>query len=174
MHDWPESLLPLLTYKPAGYGKFAGVGDVGVLIFLRTMFTKLPAYRNAPLAKHWPSSRNLKKVGINVKMESGSPPPGEPEQPQFPLLMFSHGLGGTRTMYSSVCGEFASYGFVVCAVEHRDGSGPRTYVNHSPSGEGSMEAREKTAGGNLDHNARERERGYDVTVSWTHFNHKCT
>lgn len=35
-----------------------------------------------------------------------------------------------------MCGEFASYGFVVVAIEHRDGSGPRTFINkfkdHNP------------------------------------------
>ena len=39
------------------------------------------------------------------------------------------GMGGSRAAYSSVCGEFASYGFVVCAMEHGDGSGARTLVN---------------------------------------------
>jgi platelet-activating factor acetylhydrolase len=28
-----------------------------------------------------------------------------------------------------VWGDFASHGFVVCALEHRDGSGPSTFVN---------------------------------------------
>ena len=30
-----------------------------------------------------------------------------------------------------MCGDFASHGFVVCALEHRDGSGPCTFVNVS-------------------------------------------
>lgn len=64
----------------------------------------------------------------------GSPPSTGPDLPKFPLILFSHGLGGTRTCYSSVCGEFASQGFIVCAIEHRDGSGPRTVINHPPEG----------------------------------------
>jgi platelet-activating factor acetylhydrolase len=72
----------------------------------------------------------MKKKGYRIKNQQGSPPEGMGDEPIFPLLMFSHGLGGSKTAYSSLCSEFASYGFVVCAVEHRDGSGARTYVNH--------------------------------------------
>jgi platelet-activating factor acetylhydrolase len=145
-----------------GYGKFSGVGDLAVPLFLPAMFTKLPAYRNAPVAKHWAPEVDTKSRGVNVKLEQGPRPEGASEEPIFPLIMFSHGLGGTRTMYSSVCGEFASYGFIVCAVEHRDGSGPRTYINHAkePSSPGSMDDTEKR--GHIDHTATERRRGYDI------------
>ncbi|TVY88533.1 Platelet-activating factor acetylhydrolase, partial [Lachnellula willkommii] len=94
-----------------------------------TAFTKLPAFRNAKLAEHWPPNQNSHEAGYETKNTAGTPPPGEPEKPIFPLIIFSHGLGGTRTTYSSVCGEFASYGFIVIALEHHDGSGPRTFVN---------------------------------------------
>jgi platelet-activating factor acetylhydrolase len=32
------------------------------------------------------------------------------------------GLGGNRFMYSTICGELASQGYAVFAVEHTDGS----------------------------------------------------
>jgi len=37
-------------------------------------------------------------------------------------VVFSHGLVGNRFMYSMTCEEIASHGYLVAAVEHRDGS----------------------------------------------------
>ncbi|KAF2182522.1 hypothetical protein K469DRAFT_711688 [Zopfia rhizophila CBS 207.26] len=143
------------------YGKFAGIGDLGVPWFAATtMSTKIPAFRNSPPATHWPPADNSRHGGTKVKNQQGPPPPGGSEEPMFPLLFFSHGLGGTRTAYSSMCGEFASYGFVVCALEHRDGSGPRTFANHAKEGKGSMEEREGR--GDVDHCKQDRKKGYDM------------
>jgi platelet-activating factor acetylhydrolase len=41
---------------------------------------------------------------------------------KFPVVVFSHGLGGMRTTYSQLCGNLASRGFIVISVEHGDGS----------------------------------------------------
>jgi platelet-activating factor acetylhydrolase len=40
------------------------------------------------------------------------------------VVVFSHGLGGTRNAYSHILGSLASHGVVVIAPEHRDGSCP--------------------------------------------------
>ena len=47
---------------------------------------------------------------------------------QFPVVIFSHGLAGNRLSYSQYCGELASHGIIVAAIEHRDGSGVSSIV----------------------------------------------
>ena len=126
-----------------------------------TMLTKIPAHRNARPARHWPPDKKSYSAGFQAKSEAGPPPEGESEEPQFPLLIFSHGLGGTRTVYSSLCGEFASYGFVVCAIEHRDGSCVRTHVNHSEDGVASVENMEEKAEAPIEHSDRQKRKRYD-------------
>ncbi|KAF1955366.1 hypothetical protein CC80DRAFT_92911 [Byssothecium circinans] len=144
-----------------GYSKFSGLPNWAGMSFFAasTMLTKLRAFRNAPPATHWPPEGNSRRDGYIIKNKQGAPPDGFPDEPTFPLLLFSHGLGGSRTSYSTMCAEFASYGFVVCAVEHRDGSGPRTIVNHPKKEDGNLEDQEKYD--IVDHTDKERERTYD-------------
>jgi dienelactone hydrolase len=45
-----------------------------------------------------------------------------PDQ-QFPIVVFSHGLGGCMELYTQLCQQISSCGFFVVAMEHEDGSG---------------------------------------------------
>jgi hypothetical protein len=58
--------------------------------------------------------------------------------------MFSHGMGGGRAAYSSVCGEFATYGF--CCLRHGASGWRRCPNTHTPKGLGSRLEREAAGG----------------------------
>ncbi|EXJ92667.1 hypothetical protein A1O3_01219 [Capronia epimyces CBS 606.96] len=66
-------------------------------------YTKLPATPDTPLLPRDPSSK-------------------------YPVVVFSHGLGGNFNTYSAICTSLASFGIVCVAPEHRDGSAPITFI----------------------------------------------
>lgn len=70
-------------------------------------YVTIPALRHAPLAI----------------------PPTKAKR--WPVMVFSHGLGGSRNAYSHITGSLASHGVVVVAPEHRDGSGPIAFIREA-------------------------------------------
>ncbi|XP_030746400.1 platelet-activating factor acetylhydrolase-like [Sitophilus oryzae] len=48
-------------------------------------------------------------------------------------IVLSHGLGGNRFLYTNICCELASRGFLVVALEHRDNSASNTYYYENKS-----------------------------------------
>ncbi|PSR73510.1 hypothetical protein PHLCEN_2v10651 [Hermanssonia centrifuga] len=68
--------------------------------------TTFPASKDAPLAT----------------------PPHTMANGKWPLMIFSHGVGCSRLMYSAFCGEMASRGYVVAVLEHRDGTSPSSTI----------------------------------------------
>lgn len=38
---------------------------------------------------------------------------------KLPVIVFSHGFGGTRFVSATVAAELASFGFLIASIEHR-------------------------------------------------------
>ena len=55
----------------------------------------------------------------NATPISDSPTCDVSDQPLFPVIVYSHGMGSMRTTYTAICCDLASNGFVVGAMEHR-------------------------------------------------------
>ncbi|KAJ6628803.1 platelet-activating factor acetylhydrolase, isoform II-domain-containing protein [Mycena sp. CBHHK59/15] len=106
----------------SGFAHFTGLSAwlLWPVVYLFGAALKIPVHPNAPLLSpesHGPSNK-LK-----------------PPLRQWPLVIFSHGLCGTRTAYSQLCSQMAASGNVVLAVEHRDGTAPAcTTRTGSPNG----------------------------------------
>lgn len=98
------------------------------------MPTKLPAFRNPKLA-------DARRPGAGAAARERPFDDGQ----EFPVVVFNHGLGRSRTSYSTVCEDLASYGFVLVAMEPRDGSGARSSVD-VPEGRNSPELNQDERG----------------------------
>lgn len=79
--------------------------------------TKIPAHVDVPLHEDMVVIQTPELVNEPVSSDDG-----------YPVLVFSHGMASSRTQYTQYCGELASRGLVVAAIEHRDGSGPGTVI----------------------------------------------
>ncbi|KAJ3811717.1 platelet-activating factor acetylhydrolase [Lentinula aff. lateritia] len=103
---------PLQT-EIAGLGHFAGVSRWMIWLILAPFlyaygqFIKIPVYEDAPLL--YPSEEGAK----------------------WPLVIFSHGLGGSPTTYSQLCVRLAASGKIVVAMEHRDGTMPSCFAPYN-------------------------------------------
>lgn len=75
-------------------------------------YLKMPWYVASPLFR-------LLAGNTPIWAVEGAPLTDLDRLSQFPLIVFSHGLGGMRTTYSTLCTDLASHGFVVAALEHR-------------------------------------------------------
>lgn len=120
-HLWVPKPIALTA---EGYARFAHIDNFATdKIFTLALWTLvgstiIPAQVDVPM-------HGTVKQYINYETEHPTDDYGLPE---FPVIVFSHGMASSRTDYTHYCGELASRGYVVAAIEHRDGSGPGTVI----------------------------------------------
>lgn len=107
-----------------GYARFAHISNFITNSFFTLGLwalvgsTTIPAHVDVPLLEA--TTRVQMSLESEGKVEDG--------KDGFPVLVFSHGMASSRTDYTTYCGELASRGYIVAAIEHRDGSGPGSII----------------------------------------------
>jgi len=115
-HPWVSRPVALAA---EGYARFAHINNY----FIRGIFTvalwAIAGSNTIPAKVDVPLYSNESDPDVDNSSRNNGP---------FPVIIFSHGMASSRTSYSQYCGELASRGYIVVAIEHRDGSSPATVV----------------------------------------------
>eukprot|EP01024_Parvocaulis_polyphysoides_P027455 TRINITY_DN2487_c1_g1_i3.p1 TRINITY_DN2487_c1_g1~~TRINITY_DN2487_c1_g1_i3.p1 ORF type:complete len:442 (-),score=49.38 TRINITY_DN2487_c1_g1_i3:168-1493(-) len=92
------SALTQFLFYSAGYVQKQIIGPILATTIYLVRFSYKMRGRRAPMLKH------------------------VEDQKEFPVIVFSHGLGANRNTYSFFCSEMVSHGYVVLTIEHADTS----------------------------------------------------
>jgi platelet-activating factor acetylhydrolase len=124
-----------------GYSRLAGVPRLAsVFTFALWLFgssTVIPGVVDAPIlssAQHIQGKEGGNFDDFEKIMKAAEQEHQElkrdGESGTLPCMVFTHGMAGMSQSYAHYLGSIASHGYVVAAVEHRDGSGPGTIIHH--------------------------------------------
>ena len=124
MDPKPSTRLCLCVHKV--FGSWISAGRVHLVSISESFLFELLL----TFSRYFP--RLLYYISIPVRKNAPLLPPNTTNK-RWPVMVFSHGLGGSRNAYSHLVGSIASHGMIVIAPEHRDGSTPISYIRDVPS-----------------------------------------
>ncbi|KAL9596365.1 MAG: hypothetical protein Q9219_005843 [cf. Caloplaca sp. 3 TL-2023] len=111
-HSKPVYWLPNPQHEYlSAYVRFLGASQRLSAILRNLPFLRILSYTTIPVI------RNAKLLQAPTKTK------------RWPVMVFSHGLGGTKNAYSHLLGSLSSHGIVVIAPDHRDGSAPLSLIH---------------------------------------------
>ena len=121
-HPWVENI----PQHAEGYARFARINNVVTNSIFSFALWSLVGSTTVPANVDWPIHGTTK----SYEDYEAEQPIDNYGLPKFPVIVFSHGQASSRKSYTQWCGELASRGYVVAAIEHRDGSGPGSAIYH--------------------------------------------
>ncbi|KAH7355552.1 PAF-acetylhydrolase family member [Pyrenochaeta sp. MPI-SDFR-AT-0127] len=142
---WARPWLPQpISLIGEGYARLAGASRLSAVftfsLWLLGSSTVIPGVVNAPILAGAEKvlvdeSSGVDGLGniLRAAEKEHQELKRDEEYGTLPCVVFTHGMAGMSQSYSHYLGSIASHGYVVAAVEHRDGSGPGTII-HYPSG----------------------------------------